>query len=155
MKTWSLWSNKMGILPRRRCVNNTVWIHYMDSNETPRENAGWELHKNASCYFELILEATPQKFVAVWLLTSYLRNQQSKTNRTIKKVRTSSWATFSHRLLLINDQQRFTCFSSVWTLDADLMTNKEHWMRGTNYERESGKSMRSVWFDDDDDDGIF
>ena len=41
-----------------------------------------ELHKNATCYFELILEATPLKRVAVQPLNSYFKNHPSKTNKT-------------------------------------------------------------------------
>ena len=35
------------------------------------EKARWELHKNAPCYFEQILEVTPDK-TAIWPLISHL-----------------------------------------------------------------------------------
>ena len=37
----------------------------MDSNKTHGEKARWELHKNATSYFEEILEATLHKIAAV------------------------------------------------------------------------------------------
>ena len=37
------------------------------------EKARWELHKNATCCFEQILEATPNKTAAVQPLTSHLK----------------------------------------------------------------------------------
>ena len=35
------------------------------TNETIREKAWWELHKDAACYFKQILEAAPYKTAAV------------------------------------------------------------------------------------------
>ena len=46
------------------------------------EKAMWELHKNATWYFEQILEATVQKTAAVWSLTSHLKNHLSKNRKT-------------------------------------------------------------------------
>ena len=43
-------------------------MHHMDANNILRENARWELHKNAVCYLEQILEATPHETTAVWPL---------------------------------------------------------------------------------------
>ena len=44
--------SQTGILPSCSRVNNIVWLHYRDSNETPREKAKWELHKNAASCLE-------------------------------------------------------------------------------------------------------
>ena len=40
-----------------------------------REKARWELHKNATCRFQNILETAVYKTAAVWPLTSHLINQ--------------------------------------------------------------------------------
>ena len=42
-------------------VSTTVWMHQQNSNETNGGKARWELHQNATCYFEKILEAAPHK----------------------------------------------------------------------------------------------
>ena len=72
----------MGILPSCSYVSTTVWVHYMDTNKMHGKKARQEPHKNAMCYFEQILEATPHKTAAVWSLTSHLTNHPSKTNKT-------------------------------------------------------------------------
>ena len=85
-----------------------------------------ELHTNATCCFEQILEATLQKTVVVRPPTSHLTNHPNKMNKTwdtAREVRMNSLAMFSYRLLLIDmsvlaDQQRLTYISSVWILDA-------------------------------------
>ena len=53
----------------------------MEANETHREKSRWELHKNATIYFEQILEATPHE-TDVRSLTSYLKKHPSKTKKT-------------------------------------------------------------------------
>ena len=45
------------------------------------KKAWWELHKNSKCSSEQILKAIPYKTAAVRLLTSYLINPQSQTNK--------------------------------------------------------------------------
>ena len=42
------------------------------TNKMPGENTRWELHNNATCSFEQILEATPYKTAVVQPLTSHL-----------------------------------------------------------------------------------
>ena len=56
----------------------------MDTNKTQREKARWELHKNAMCCLEQILEAILHKIAAVLPPTSRLTNHPSKTNKTCK-----------------------------------------------------------------------
>ena len=56
-------------------VNTTVWMHHIDANKIYEEKARWELHKNTIGCFEQILEATPYKAAAVWLLTSHPTTQ--------------------------------------------------------------------------------
>ena len=43
---------------------------------------GWEIHKNATCFFVQILEAAPNKVTGVQPLISYLRNDPNKTSKT-------------------------------------------------------------------------
>ena len=62
----------MGHLPSWGGVSAIVWMYHLDADETHREKAYWELHKNSKCYFDKILEATLYKAAAVRSLTSYL-----------------------------------------------------------------------------------
>ena len=63
--------NKTGFLPSCHCVDTTVRMHYMDMKKAQGKKTRWELHKNATCYFE-ILKATPKKkTTAVRSLTSH------------------------------------------------------------------------------------
>ena len=71
-------SNKIGFLPCSSCVNRTVWLHHEDINEIYIEKARSEQHKNASCYFERILKATPYKTAVIRLPATHLTNQTSK-----------------------------------------------------------------------------
>ena len=57
MENWSFRYNKIGILPSRTHVSTIVSLHHSDTNETPVVKARGELHKDAICYFEEILEA--------------------------------------------------------------------------------------------------
>ena len=50
-------------------------MHHMDAHEMNREKAKLKLHKNATSYFEQILEATPHETAAVELLTLHLKDQ--------------------------------------------------------------------------------
>ena len=49
----------MGILPSYSHVITIVWLHHLDFNKIPGEKAKQELHKDAVCYFEQILESAP------------------------------------------------------------------------------------------------
>ena len=44
----SLWSDKMEILSSYSYVSTIVWWHHLDFNETLKEKAKWELHKNTT-----------------------------------------------------------------------------------------------------------
>ena len=46
------------------------------------KKAQWELHKNAKCHFEEVLEAAPYKTAAVQPLISHLANDLRKTSKT-------------------------------------------------------------------------
>ena len=47
-------------------------IHHLDTDESPREKARWDLCKNATSYIEQILGATFHKPAAVQQPTSHL-----------------------------------------------------------------------------------
>ena len=66
------WTDINRFLPSSGCVNSTVWMHHMDADETYREKARRELHKNAMSYIEQILEATSHETTVVRPPTSYL-----------------------------------------------------------------------------------
>ena len=53
--------------------------------------------------------------------------------------------------------QELICIKFMWTQDVIWKTCKGRWVikMGGERERESGKSIFSVWFDDDDDDDIY
>ena len=77
-------------------------MHHLDVNETYGEKAWWELHKNAMCHFEQILEAIPHKTVPVLPLSSHLWNHPSKTKDIwdpVREGRTCSEVTFSYGFL--------------------------------------------------------
>ena len=42
-------------------IDTAIWMHYMDSNKTAREEARRQLHKNAASNLEQVLAATPHK----------------------------------------------------------------------------------------------
>ena len=48
----------MQFLTGSGCVNSIVWMHHVDADKTYGEKARLELHNNATCYTEQILEAT-------------------------------------------------------------------------------------------------
>ena len=52
-------------------------MHHMDSDEVYGEKARRQLHKNASSYIELILEATSHKTTAVRPLTTHLKTHSN------------------------------------------------------------------------------
>ena len=54
-----------------------IWMHYMDSNKTAREEARRQLHKNAASNPEQVLEATPHKTPNVRPPASYHENYSS------------------------------------------------------------------------------
>ena len=56
----------------------------MDPNITHREKGRWQLHKNAVCCLQQILEAMTHKAAAVQTPTSHLTNHLSKTNKTYR-----------------------------------------------------------------------
>ena len=74
---------KAGILPICGCVCTTVWMHHLNANETHEEEIRRELCKNTTSCFEQILEATFHKTAVLTLLTPYITNHTSKTNKNV------------------------------------------------------------------------
>ena len=54
-----------------------IWMHYMDSNKTAREEARRQLHKNAASNLEKVLAATPQKSPTIRPPASHHENYPS------------------------------------------------------------------------------
>ena len=93
IEVWSIWLNKTGFLLSYGCVNTTVWMHHVDTNQKHREKARWEIYKNAVCSFKRILVVTPHKTTAAWPLASHLKN----------KVRGFAWHCWRGKDELISD----------------------------------------------------
>ena len=55
----------MGILQGSSYLSITVWLHHLDFNEMLGEKARCELHKDAACCSQQILETAPYKTAAV------------------------------------------------------------------------------------------
>ena len=86
------------------------------------EKARLELHKNATCYFEPIIEVVPNKTVVIWSFMSDLIKPTRKMNKTcwawFEKEAVFSYGLLHMDTLVLADQQKLTFISSVWTLDA-------------------------------------
>ena len=54
------------------CVSSTIWMHHMDADETYKEKARREQHKNDKSYTEQILKATSNETTVVRPITSYI-----------------------------------------------------------------------------------
>ena len=50
---------RLDLFPSYSCSHTTIWMHHRDTNKTHWEKARWELHKNAACSLEQILEVAP------------------------------------------------------------------------------------------------
>ena len=129
-----------------------MWMHYKDTNEVQREKAWWELHKNATSYFEKILEATPHETTAVRPLTFHLKNYPNKMNNRycslLEKPEQSHVMVLYEpqhmNISVLADQQELIY---VRTKDIVWKTGREWCSKGTDgerereRERESGKSV--------------
>ena len=80
---WPDWQNETQFLPSSGCVDTAVWMHYMDANETAREKAWWQLHKNAARNIEQVLEATPDKAAAIRPPTTHHKNVVSNIEQVL------------------------------------------------------------------------
>ena len=66
--------NETQFLPGSVCINNAVWMHYMDANETAGEEARRQLHKNAASNIEQVLAATLHKTPTIRAPASHHEN---------------------------------------------------------------------------------
>ena len=107
----------------------------MDANEMHEEKDWWERHKNATCCFEIILEATYHKIAAVRPPTSHLINHPRKIDKNARHLWRSKDEGISNAPVLA-DQQRLTCISLVRTLDVFWRTCEEQWMMRTDVENQ-------------------
>ena len=126
------------------CVNTTVWMHHLDANKIHRQKARWELYKNSMCCLAQIQGATIHKTTTLWLLTSHLKNHASKMNTTCGARLDKQGITHKWYFSMIPTHGH----SSVGWLARN--TCWEQWMVGIDGEKESGKSILSVWLDDYD-----
>ena len=69
--------NKTQFLPSSSRVDTAVWMHYMDANQTYREKALLQLHKNAASNIEHVLDTISQKAAAVRPPTTHHENYQN------------------------------------------------------------------------------
>ena len=107
-------------------------MHHMETNETHWEKARWEQHKNATCFFEQILEVTPHKTLAVQPITSHLANSPIKTNKICGALPEKEGRTHKRR-----SPMDVLALLSVETLDVVWKTCRERSLIGTDGEREN------------------
>ena len=173
MEDWCIRWNKMEFLLSCGCANTTVSTRNTDANKRhEKKKTSRELYKNATNYFEQILQAITHKTTAVRPLTSHLKKHPSKMNKTRqalleKKERTYKWLSFNRTLHMdmsvFTDQQELIYISSVWMQDAVWKTCLERGMirmeserkREREREKERAKSVSLVQIDDSDDDNDF
>ena len=109
----------------------------MDANETHRTKARCELHNNATCKLEPILEATHHK-KDIFLPS----NKSSRLKEQDLRVRGGDVRTNRNmNTPVLAGQQRLTLISPLQTLDAVKKTLQERLKIGKGDERESGKSF--------------
>ena len=65
---------KSSFFPSNGFIDTAVWMHYIDANWMYGEKAWQQLHKNAASNIEQVLEAAPNKAVAVRLPTTHHEN---------------------------------------------------------------------------------
>ena len=89
-------------------------------------------------------------------LTSHLENHPSKANNICMQCWKSKDEFFFYghlhiAMLVLADKQELTYINSVWTMDIVWKTCWEQWIKRTDEETQSGKSILTAWLDDDDD----
>ena len=133
-------------------------MHYRNANKTPGEKANWELHKNATCCFEQILEATAHKTTFGRPLPSHQTNNSSKTNETSWVLMEKYKWTHKRRLLMNSNTWKHQCWITyIYQLWVDTIYCREDLPRiidDRNGWRESGNTMRSAQLCDGDDDDV-
>ena len=72
----------MGFLPRCDYLGITVWLHYVQVNETPGKKQDENYTRIVRAIFSKLLGAALNKTAAGRLLTSHLTKHPSKTSKT-------------------------------------------------------------------------
>ena len=133
-------------------VSTIVWLQHLDFNRVPGEKARWELHKDAVCCFEQILETTPNKTPTPTPHLNYL----SKIDKTC-------W------ILLERQRQScerhspvdsYTWTHHCWPISKDLRSSAlcRHWMLSRGPTKSEGwegqmarESQKNPCYQHDDD----
>ena len=109
----------MGFFTSCDCVDTTLWMHHMNADKMHREKTSWELHNNATSYFEQILEATPHETTVVRPLTSHLKNHSSKINKICRALlEKQDWI---HKWCFSMDPYTWTC--QCWLTSTNIFTS--------------------------------
>ena len=142
-----------------RFVHTTMWMHYLDTNETHGEKWKWELHKNAICCFEQVLGASLSKQQLYDHLPPISQIIQVKQTRHAGHYWICKDELISNVLFLIPTHGQasvgWPAKTDIHQLCADTRYSLEDLPRAMDYsdgwwERESRDAMLSVWFDEDD-----
>ena len=70
-KICNFFFNETQFLPSSGRIDTAIWMHYLDANKTAGEKARRQLHKNAACNIEQVLEVTPHKAPTIRPPTSH------------------------------------------------------------------------------------
>ena len=144
----------MGIFPSCSYVPTTVWLHHLGTNEMHGKKAWWELHKDAACCFEQILEASPLKTAAVQPLTSHLANHISKMSKTCWH-KTHKWCSMDYYMWTHQcwPTSKNLYWAALWRiLGVVLRIFQEWWLIGMTGKWESKESMLWLWLNDNNND---
>ena len=132
----SLWWNKTEFLPKCGCVDTTVWMYCLYTDETNWEKARLELHKTAVCCLEQILGVVAYKTAAVRPLTSHPTNHPNKTSKTYWALLLRRGRTHKRCSLMNSYTRAHQCCSTRKDLYRSALCG--HWMQ----------SMGPAWSDE-------
>ena len=88
-------------------------------NDASLEKTKWQLHINAACCFEQIVDETLYKTAAVRLLTSHLSSHHSRTSK--------SRQTHNRRFFMESYTWTYKCWSTSKNLHSSALCG--HWMQ--------------------------
>ena len=110
-----------GISSSSGCVNTTVCMYYMDPNKRIEKKIDGNYTRILQAILKEILEATSHETIAVWLLTSHLKNHPNKRSKAYgilleKQGWTHKWRSSMGPLHMdvpvLTDQREFIYISS-------------------------------------------
>ena len=125
-------------------------MHHIDAKKTQRKNAWWKLHKHATSYLELMLEATPHETTDVRPLISHRKNLPDKTNKTCGTLMGKQGQRSSidpYKWTVLTDQQGLTHSSSEQTENVVWNTYRKRWIIGMDGETETEGSKEFYQWD--------